>query len=352
MSASVSSPEVVAFVAAVRRALDDLGAEEIDELTGGLEADLDDALADVASGAGMDRFGAPADYAAELRSAAGLPPRAERGGRRGVAGVGERWRGVRGRRLAWLGRQRWWSPIRDFLLVVRPAWWVARAGVLAVLVAGGDGLTGSWLLVLVVLAVASVQTGRRRLAERNRWLRAAVLGLNVVAVLALPTVLDRAITPNTIYAPMEVPPAQGVWLDGREVRNIVAYDVQGRPLTDVQLFDENGRPLAVGQSARAPLWNGDTSFYSDVMPPVTGTAQVPMVTDQGRVVWNVFPLRQQQLQWRGATNENGEPVGEPLAPPAAAVPPQQLIPQVVAPSATRTPSGVPSPTPSAAPTAR
>jgi hypothetical protein len=260
-----------------------------------------------------------------------------------VAGAGERLRGVRERRLAWLGRQRWWPPLREFLLVVRPAWWVARAGVLAVLIAGGRGVTGGWLLLLIALAVASVQIGRRRLAERNRWLRAAVLGLNVVAVLALPTVLDRAITPNTIYAPMEVPPAQGVWLDGREVRNIVAYDAQGHPLTAVQLFDENGRPLAVGESARTPLWNGDTSTYGEGMPPVTGTAQVPMVTDQGRVVWNVFPLRQQQLQWRGVTNENGEPVGEPLAPPVAAVPPQQLIPQVVAPSPTPTPSGAPSP---------
>ncbi len=201
MSASVTSPDVVAFVAAVRRALGDLGAEEIDELTGGLEADLDDALADGASDAGMERFGSAEDYAAELRSAAGLPPRAERGGRRGVAGAGERLRGVRDRRLAWLGRQRWWAPMRDFFVVVRPAWWVARAGALAVLIFGGGGLTAGWLLLLIALVVASVQIGRRRLAERNAWLRAAVLLLNVIAVLAVPNVIDRVLTPNNVLQP-------------------------------------------------------------------------------------------------------------------------------------------------------
>ncbi len=346
MSASVTSPEVVAFVAAVRRALDDLGAEEIDELTGGLEADLDDALADGASGAGIERFGSAQDYAAELRSAAGLPPRAERGGRRGVAGVGERLRDVRERRLAWLGRQRWWPPMRDFFVVVRPAWWVARAGALAVLVAGGGGVTAGWLLLMIALVVASVQVGRRGLAERNGWLRAAVLLLNVIAVIAVPNVINRVMTPNAVYGAVDVPPAQGIWLDGREVRNIIVYDAQGRPLTDVQLFDENGAPLAVGESARTPLWNGDTSYYSEGMPPVTGTAQVPMVTDQGRPVWNVFPLRQQQLEWRGLWSDNGQMVGSPVSQPLIPVPPQHLVPALVGPSTAQTPSVTPSAAPS------
>ncbi len=79
MNTSVTHPEVAAFVAAVRRALDDLTPDEIDDLTGGLEADLDDALTDGGATSGIERFGSPADYAAELRSAAGLPPRAATG---------------------------------------------------------------------------------------------------------------------------------------------------------------------------------------------------------------------------------------------------------------------------------
>ena len=68
--------DVGAYVAAVRARLDDLAPEEVEELTGGLEADLAEALA------GFDetprqRFGDPAAYADELRAAADLPPRRE-----------------------------------------------------------------------------------------------------------------------------------------------------------------------------------------------------------------------------------------------------------------------------------
>ncbi len=116
----------------------------------------------------------------------------------------------------------------------------------------------------------------------------------------------------------------------------------------MQLFDENGAPLAVGESARTPLWNGDTGSgsYSEGMPPVTGTAQVPMVTDQGRVVWNVFPLRQQQLEWRGLWSDNGMIVGSPVSPPSIPVPPQSLVPRLVGPSTAPTPSAAPSLAPS------
>ena len=67
----VVAPEVAQFVAAVRAELADLDPEVVEELTGGLEADLTDSL-EAAPGNG---FGDPAAYAAELRSAAGLPPR-------------------------------------------------------------------------------------------------------------------------------------------------------------------------------------------------------------------------------------------------------------------------------------
>lgn len=84
MTATVRHVEVTRFVAAVREALQDLAPDEVDELTGGLEADLDDALADDSVG-GIERFGSPEGYAAELRSAAGLPPRAEAGDGLGAA---------------------------------------------------------------------------------------------------------------------------------------------------------------------------------------------------------------------------------------------------------------------------
>jgi hypothetical protein len=46
MNAPVILPEGHSFVAVVRAALDDPTPDEVEELTGGLEADLDAALAD------------------------------------------------------------------------------------------------------------------------------------------------------------------------------------------------------------------------------------------------------------------------------------------------------------------
>ena len=65
------NPTVADFATAVRRSLADLDAEDLSDLTDGLEADLADKLADGAE------LGDPAAYAAELRAAAGLeaPPR-------------------------------------------------------------------------------------------------------------------------------------------------------------------------------------------------------------------------------------------------------------------------------------
>ena len=64
-------PEMVrAFVARVRERLSDLPAEELQDLTEGLEADLTDLVAERGGGT----LGDPDEYAQELRSAAGLEP--------------------------------------------------------------------------------------------------------------------------------------------------------------------------------------------------------------------------------------------------------------------------------------
>ncbi|RMI02417.1 HAAS signaling domain-containing protein, partial [Cellulomonas triticagri] len=75
-----TGPATVAdYAAEVRTHLADLPQDQVDDLTDGLEADLADALADP-TGRPADmppgltaRFGAPAEYARELRAAAGLP---------------------------------------------------------------------------------------------------------------------------------------------------------------------------------------------------------------------------------------------------------------------------------------
>ncbi|GAA3618916.1 hypothetical protein GCM10022223_39650 [Kineosporia mesophila] len=74
MSAVLENHRPIAdYLAAVRTALADLPADEVDELTGGLEADLAESLAE--NGSPVEVFGPPEAYAAELRSAGAGGPR-------------------------------------------------------------------------------------------------------------------------------------------------------------------------------------------------------------------------------------------------------------------------------------
>ena len=375
MTATIRNAEVTRFVEAVRQALDDLTPDEVDELTGGLEADLDDALADDPA-AGVERFGSPADYAAELRAAAGLPPRAARGGRRGAGSLVDRVETVqRGwqERLDRLRARRWWSVVRDFLVTLRPVWWVARGWAayefVAAVLGRGEArvlpITLSGLVLLGLLIVVSVEAGRRWTAAGTRpphaptgWLRRwAPRALNAVAVVLLlgfgSSVELVQYLPGPSGENVVVPPSNGLWLNGTEVRNVFPYDANGRPLTDVQLFDENGRSLSVGTSAQTPL--------TDQTGPYLGqraTRQVPAVDANNRPVWNVFPLRQQAVEPGADTDPNtGSTVDRPISAPTPARAPMQTLLPVAPPLAAASPqpseaqgSGAAAPPVSAAPT--
>ena len=68
--------DVRAYVRAVRAWLGDLPADEVEDLTAGMEADLAERAAESGGPLG-GLLGQPEAYAAELRSAAGLPPRVD-----------------------------------------------------------------------------------------------------------------------------------------------------------------------------------------------------------------------------------------------------------------------------------
>jgi len=380
MSAMVQQLEVERYVAAVRAALDDLAAEEVEELTGGLEADLDDALADAparhpaadpdadpASDPGADhdsgvaRFGSPADYAAELRAAAGLPPRAARGGRRGAGSLAGRIEAVQSswqQRLDRLRARRWWATASDFLVTLRPVWWVARGWAayqfLGAVLGRGEArvlpVTLSGLILLGLLVVLSVEVGRRWAASASRpphgsagRLRRWVLGVaNTVAVLLFlafgSAVQVVQYLPSPGVQEVAVPPDNGLWLNGTEVRNVFPYDANGRPLSDVQLFDENGRSLSVGTSAQTPLTE-QTGPYAGQR----AIRQVPAVDANNRPVWNVYPLRQQEVESGAYTDPNtGQPADRPVSSPTAAAAPMQTLLPVAPPlAASSTPPGAP-----------
>jgi hypothetical protein len=385
-SVPVGRSEVRQFVVAVRAALDDLSPDEIEELTGGLEADLDDALDDAGGDPGgqagsvggqsgsVAGLGDPTRYAEELRAAAGLPARAGGGDRLG--GVVAVLRAVRERRDAVHARlqsRRWWPAAQEHAAAARPFWWVARAWIAFQILhdgthqAGGYGdvlpLSPPAWLVFLALVAGSVELGRltraaqRRAATqvagseggtRQEWALRLLLLVNVVAVLAVPAAYGHSQqawqNQQSFGGQQIVPPPDGLWHNGTELRNLFAYDSRGNPLTGVQLYDENGNPVDVGTSARTPLSDADGNTV----------AQVPAVGQDGSQRWNVFPLRQQVIPpyvdpAPGADRTSPYPPQwpTPVIPPALAPTAVSSAPTAITTSTARS---TPTPTLTAAPT--
>lgn len=285
--------EVTAFAARVRAALSDLPADELEELTEGLEADLAEAYAE-----DLARELPDADaYAAELRAAAGLPLPEE--SRRGLAGGLAALRSgtletVRDVGVA-VRRHPAGRAALDLAVTFRPVWWVVRAWVAAWLVMAFFGLEAGfmpqtppgWFLLLASVLV-SVEWGSGRWGASR--IRPLIVVGNVVAAVALLPVFALAEgfesrTYDQAYSGepfVEGQDLTGLYLDGTQVTNLFAYDAKGRPLRDVQLFTADGTPLrtsVVGGSGCTDAECTSTSFWS------------PAVLDGGRVAWNVFPLR-------------------------------------------------------------
>jgi len=197
-----------------------------------------------------DRLGDPAEYAADLRTAAGLPP-APRPSTRSS------------RALAVLGAAA--RPVRTFVPQLLPGWWVARGYLIVLLLSllpvnshrdfpvpapGGSHALGAVLVLLAV--VASVALGRR---AQHRWHLAMAVAVDVaVVVAALATaaqVPDRLV--RTDYV-MVTPPSpftdSSLITPHGPVTNVFAYTLDGTPLAQVLLFDQDGRPLRTGEQ----LW--------------------------------------------------------------------------------------------------
>ncbi|EON23250.1 MULTISPECIES: hypothetical protein [Nocardioides] len=326
------TPEVDAFVAAVRARFSDLGADEREDLLDGLEADMADLVAE----RGPEALGDPDAYAAELRAAAGLAP----------AGPGRRQWSTTSPTAVLDAASTHWSRLLDKMpadigsavRAARPAWWVFRAW-LAVMwfnytfarwAARPDVAwlpTPSWglgLLILAVASIVSIQIGRGKIWPGTSGLlaRVVLLVLNVFALLITFDTLQRV--EYSIQDDMverlgyngQPTPTPGLTFNGQPVTNVYPFDAAGNPLVGVQLVDDQGRRLKIdpdyayidnGERVLAPWLNGRTELYS------------------------VFPLPERDwddMAW--------EAVGEPTlqAPPFAVLPPVTLdgvTPTVTAP---------------------
>jgi len=322
--------EISRFVQAVRAQLDDLSADEVTELTGGLEADLTDALAEE-GGTPAEHYGDPVAYAGELRAAAGLPPRAAGGARRGVGaqaggdrspfGSGPVGRSPRQIYDHWVNRlndEPWWPTVRDFLIVLRPAWWALRAWVaVQVLMQGLAGNSRGVIpggvpgfVLLIVAVVISVQLGRHSPFPQP-WARRLILVGNVIAVIALLPVASDSGSSSSYYSDSGYNPPTGLSNNGDQVSNVFPYDSQGRPLTGVQLYDQDGHQLEIGDGARS-YSNDANGTYGD-LSPASGPGTPPR--------WNVFPL---QVRMQNRNGGLAAPTSAPI--PFAAVPPLVAVP--------------------------
>ena len=308
-SLTARSDEAARYVDGVAAQLADLPDEDRADLLDELAAHVDELVAEGDTPLAV-RLGSPAEYAAELRASAGLPPVRSRG-RAGTRALDRLHRTAGHPRVRATG---------DFLGSLRAVWWVLRAWVVVGLVAMWPGqTTPTWadampviprvgtplvgLLVLLAAVVASVQLGRRSrsLGAARRW---ALVALNVGSALLLIPVLvsvGEATHPNYVYVDSgttEVPPHEGVYAAGNQVLNIYAYDASGRMLHDVRLFDQSGRPLTLGLSS-------------------DGTRQV-VVDAQGRLVENAFPYRYLEPDGTVAHPDAGPTVSAPPLGGAAA----------------------------------
>jgi hypothetical protein len=332
MTTSTVQPEIVRFAAGVRAALADLPAEEVDDLTEGLEADLAESLAEDLRRTLPD----PVTYAAELRAAAGLPGAVSRK-RGGGASLSDAWEEARTGLAAVISRNPGLEAAADFMTTLRPAWWIVRAWLATWLLAAFLGETRGfgfalplWIPLLGALLV-SVQWGR------GRWQFAGLRGVtatgNVIAVLALiPVVASAQSWQESVYDDEDYAyESPGLVFNGQQLTNIFAYDAAGNPLADVQLFDQDGHPLEPfgTEAGDVPCGDGDCS-----------TVFVPSLLATGRSVYNVFPLKAAASTWDEVQQRDvpapGATATAPTAPlaqvPAVQVPTPQPTQPVAAPN--------------------
>jgi hypothetical protein len=303
--ATIVPRDVEEYLADVRKALADVPAAERDDLLAEVEASLADAAAE------SDRpltttLGSPEDFAAELRSAAGLhpteaPPRRQ-------SELARRLRSL-ARRLALHPRT---AALRRLGNDLAPIWWVAR-GYLAV-AAPAYALDAGWSTrypfvphigsseigvgLIAVAVVLSIWLGLSMRRRRFRLL-GLVLALNAALVVAAgPVLLDVDKTPgydrlvSMAYAPPPTAAVErqtGLRYNGEAVRNLYPFSRDGRLLHDVLLYDHRGRPLEIrGNRALDP----NRRF---------------VVTNGNRPLFNAFPIRYYEPGTRRVGRPNAAP---------------------------------------------
>ena len=311
--------EVRAYARQVRAALADVPAAQLAELLEDLEAHLVEVAAEGGEPLTV-RLGPPAEYAAELRRAAGLAEPAVPVDRP-VPG----WRAELGAGVDRLQASPAYGAVREFLPELRPAWWVLRAW--AALVAADALLAGSDsfpvptfgvgpVIGLVLTAAAITWSVRRGLRVRRdpdlAHRRLAVAANGALAVLALVAVFGAGGSPEPAMAwDTGVPSSPDLaHEDGTPITNIHPYSSTGEPLEGVLLYDQDGRPI---DNLATYTADGGEVQRLDVDPPAPA---------------NAFPQQQRVLTWdesgREVWTEPSTAPQEPASPSVVPEPPAEV----------------------------
>ncbi|TCN30566.1 putative membrane protein [Kribbella orskensis] len=315
---------VAMYLAQIRAELSDLPPGELedvlDDVSGHLTEVATEFEAEPTVEALEERLGTPRQYADELRTAAGYPPRAGQSSDQagwpalrwgliaatvgpflvvigGISPVfillglitlfGAAFLGVRALRgndprivLETAQGQRLAASIRnlvdqippnlrhELVSIGQPVWWVARG------VVGGGGffaLFGAGAVAVVGAlagAAVSVWIGRRTQQDR-RWLW-YVVPLNVVATVIVPAWLAFSFVGGSAYglsgsyndyrgsSGTNYAHASGLTMNGNRIENIYPFDEQGRQVK-VRLYDQDGKPLNVEIRDCVGYWGTDPS---------------------------------------------------------------------------------------------
>jgi hypothetical protein len=258
---ATGTDEINAYVEAVRAALAGLPETTRNELI----EDLPEHLAEVAAdgiGTLTDRLGPPSVYAAELLASAGFvggfpdpPPSVDR-----YAELRE----ITLHRLrtvdAKVGPLFGYARASDFLTLLRPAWWVLRGYLAAMVIAwmlddsgqpigllpriGGSEVVA--LLLLTASVLGSIWLGRRSL-RLTQWPRYALWAGSAVLVLVAMGgfVSADSSTRGSYYSDVnyDTNPYS-------HVQDVFVYDEQGRLIEGARLFDQDGQPIRLGSPRR------------------------------------------------------------------------------------------------------
>ncbi|WP_067496234.1 hypothetical protein, partial [Actinoplanes sp. TFC3] len=268
--------EITAYVFAVRAALGDLPEAQRDELLEDLAEHLSEVMAD-GEGSLIERVGSPDAYASELRGTAPYvggfpdPPSSVNP----LLELRERITPHLHEADLKAGRILGYERLSDFGRLLRPAWWVVRGYLLAMVVAalldnGGQSIGllprigGSDAMAWVLIAagvVASVWFGRRSFAL-TQWPRFSFYAATAILVLVGLNGFFSADseTRNSYYSNITSydNPYSGV-------EDVFVYDEQGRLVTNARLLDQNGQPIHLGN---ASCYDDQQGFSIDATPGV------------------------------------------------------------------------------------